>query len=235
MPHVANISPPQVLSPTVLKAMQTELHAAAATIAAWYSSLPSSRRYLLASVKVGWEAGLQYNAYYYEDGNSRVGQNASLDPNFRMNFSKGVGGGLPVLGYAAASSPMAKRAGISLKPNQTLDRDTIAAITRVYVDLLVNITIEAGVPAELIVNHVGGQNPVPQSEPMEPVIPYSAGFSSSGVPGYSWYWGPPGPSFLSAMAATNRSRWAAAEWNLRGSTQEAWYSGFTRTLNVCRA
>ena len=33
------------------------------------------------------------------------------------------------------------------------------------------------------------------------------------------------------MAAAGRTRWAAAEWNLRGKDEAAWFTGFNGTLN----
>ena len=73
-------------------------------------------------------------------------------------------------------------------PDGVLDREDIANLTRIYVNWLIEAVREAGIPTELIVNHVGGQQP---DDTAQPVIPYSAGFSREGVPGYSFYWGTP--------------------------------------------
>ena len=65
------------------------------------------------------------------------------------------------------------------------------------------------------------------------VIPYDAGFTDLGVPGYSFYWGVPSQEwFVSAMEAAGRTRWAASEWNLRGKDEEAWLRDFNGTLSV---
>jgi hypothetical protein len=83
------VAPQQnVLSPVVLAALQPKLTAMAATVARWYEALPPAKKHLLACVKVGWEAGLMYNAYYYAGGNALLQKNASDDPNVRLNFSK---------------------------------------------------------------------------------------------------------------------------------------------------
>lgn len=132
----------------------------ATAIAAWYTSLAPSEKHLLACVKVGWEAGLMLNSYYYSGGNDLVNnKNASEDPNKRFNFSSpsnGIGGGFPVLGYAAAAA-----AGLDLG-GKPLDSNTTAWLTRKYMNWVINETVVAGIPPELVVNHVGGQyKPLP--------------------------------------------------------------------------
>ena len=103
-------------------------------------------------------------AYYYPGGNDLLDQDPKGDPTSGMKFrslASGVGGGLPVLGFAAASTPAAVAAGLGLKPEQTvLSRDQVAGLTRVYVEWLAEQVVAAGVPPELVVNHVGGQQPV---------------------------------------------------------------------------
>ena len=38
--------------------------------------------------QIGWEAGVQYNAFYYPDGNERVNDpNASADAHYGLNMS----------------------------------------------------------------------------------------------------------------------------------------------------
>ena len=64
------------------------------------------------------------------------------------------------------------------------------------------------------------------------MIPFAAGFAADGVPGYSFYWGPPSDAFKSEMRSAGRTRWAAAEWNLRGHSEEEWYRDFNDTLEV---
>jgi hypothetical protein len=161
-----------ILSPAVLAASAPVIHASASVIAQWHASLAPEQKNLLASVKIGWEAGVQYNSYYYENGNARVDLPASGDPNFRMNFSLGIGGGLPILGYAAASTPAAKAAGVSVRPGQELDAEAVATITRTYINSIEAVVVSAGVPSSLVVNHVGGQQPYPNKTPLTPVIPY---------------------------------------------------------------
>lgn len=218
------VTPQQnMLSPAVLAALQPRLAAMAGKIAAWYQSLPAGLKYLLACVKVGWEAGVQYNAYYYGGGNDLVGKPASEDPTYGMDWSKGVSGGLPLLGYAAAIT-----SGM-LKDGQELTSDVIARVTAKYLSWLAGEVVAAGVPDDKVVNHAGGQQPDPSGEP---VVAYAAGFSSVGVPGYSLYWGTPSAAFLQEMKVSGRTRWAAAEWNLRGRDENEWYDDFLGTLSV---
>jgi len=37
---------------------------------------------------------------------------------------------------------------------------------------------------------------------------------------------------LAEMKAANRTRWAAAEWNLRGKNETQWFNDFNGTLSV---
>ena len=110
------------------------------------------------------------NSYYYQNGNALVNnKNASSDPNVRFNFSSpanGIGGGFPILGYAAAAS-----AGLDLG-GKPLDSNATAWLTRYYVNRIMQKTVAAGVPAELVVNHVGGQNPVGPGGKYGVVVPY---------------------------------------------------------------
>ena len=82
-----------------------------------------------------------------------VGKDPKEDPTTGLHFPSlrsGVGGGLPTLGFAAASTPAAAAAGLALKPGQTsLSRDQVAGLTRIYVELLTEIVIDAGIPEEL--------------------------------------------------------------------------------------
>ena len=39
-------------------------------IVRWYDALPAGDKYLLAGIKVGWEASIGWNAYYYPGGNA---------------------------------------------------------------------------------------------------------------------------------------------------------------------
>ena len=70
--------------------------------------------------------------------------------------------------------------------------------------------------------HFVGQNPVGSGGKYGVVIPYNAGFTDVGVPGYSFYWGVPSKWFKDEMKAAGRTRWAASEWNLRGKNEAAW-------------
>ena len=156
-----------ILSPAVLAALRPRLQAMAGAVAKWYRSLEPEEQRLLACVKVGWEAGTQYNAYYYAGGNDLFASDPRDDPTSGLKFPSvrsGVGGGLPTLGFAAASTPAAASAGLGLKPGQTsLDRNQVAGLTRVYAEWLTQTVTAAGIPADLVVNHVGGQQPFEHS------------------------------------------------------------------------
>ena len=220
--------PPQmnVLAPAVQAAVRPKLAAMAAAVAQWRAALPPERQHLLASVKIGWEAGVQYNAFYYPGGNELLSQPASRDPKTGQNFSAGVSAGVQQLGFAAAHiagvGPVAGATGSTV----ALDREQIAAITRQYIAWLSSIVVGAGVPPALVVNHVGGQVP-----PYGRTVPFAAAFDSNSTPGWSFYWGLPGDALRTEMQAAGRTRWAAAEWNLRSKDEATWREAFNGTLS----
>ena len=60
---------PEYRQPKVLAAHLEGLRALVPIIVEWQRRLPASRRGLFGGVKLGSEAGIGYNAYYYPDGN----------------------------------------------------------------------------------------------------------------------------------------------------------------------
>jgi len=212
-----------ILAPKVQAAVAPKLAAMAGAVAAWHAALPAARRYLLACVKVGWEAGVQYNSFFYPNGNTLVNEPASDDPKTGQDFKKGVAAGVQQLGFAAAHvAGLGPGAGAG---SAALDRGTIAVLTRAYIRWLSGVVVGAGVPPAKVVNHVGGQVP-----PYAATVPFAAAFDGNSTPGYSFYWGAPGPELGAEMAQAGRTRWAAAEWNLRGKDEPAWLAGFNDTL-----
>lgn len=211
-----------ILSSIVQDTLDIKIRAVTAVIAKWWNMLPDGSKYLLATVKVGWEAGLQYNAFYYENGNTLVNTNPKDDPTTGLNFSLGIGAGQPILGYAAAKS-----AGIKIEPGHKLTGQQAAILTQIYVSKLSSVVVSAGIPTEYISNHVGGQVPPYKA------VPFSAAFvnSSLGTPGWSFYWTIPQKTpLLHEMNKYNRKKWAAAEWYLRASDKQGWLSNFNNTL-----
>ena len=232
------VAPEQnILAPAVRAALAPRLSAVAGAVAGWLKGANQSvtnssggdgarRAGLLAAVKVGWEAGVQYNAFYYPGGNALVGRPPADDPTRGLDFrnaSDPLGAGLPVLGYAAAHS-----AGLDLAPTGgRLTGALVANLTATYVRWLAATVVDAGVPASFVANHVGGQVP-PYA-----AVPFEAAFAdATTTPGWSFYWDKPGDvaPLVAAMARANRTGWAAAEWRLPGADEASWLANFNATL-----
>lgn len=200
------VSPQQNFhSPKVMAAYKLALRTVIPVITKWYNSLPAEEKYLLAGIKVGWEASIGWNAYYYPGGNAFATiANHSGDPCHcpaghlppctattigaacHLNKSApGAAWGMQQLGYAAATSAGLTPSG----PNGTLSRADIAALVQMY---LGNITAEVkalGFPLEKLFTHLGGtmvdtscELPDPSKcdpDKSSPHIPFSAGITGS--------------------------------------------------------
>ena len=105
---------PNIASPAVVAAHLQGLRALVPIMVEWQRRLPPSRQWLFGGVKVGWEAGIGYNAYYYPDGNRYYEQwphDPSHDPTNSLVPAKGLSGGVCQLGYAAVKSAGFKERG----------------------------------------------------------------------------------------------------------------------------
>ena len=118
------------------------VQAAAQQIATWAAQGNNSD--LLAGVKIGWEAGIGYNAYYYPHGNAIYQQyptTSSHDPTNGLNETAGIAAGLVQLGYAAAASSGWHSGG------PPLTRWDIGNLTNMYLANLTALAVRAGVPS----------------------------------------------------------------------------------------
>ncbi len=220
---------PNIASPRVVAAHLEGVRALAPIIAEWQGRLPAARKWLFGGVKLGWEAGIGYNAYYYPDGNRYYEQwphDWSHDPTNSLVPAKGLSGGVCQLGYAAVKS-----AGI--KDRGEITREDIARVTQLYLQNLCRAGHEAGLPRNSVFTHQGGTYP-----PWEKHLPFWPAFNDCSSPGWSFYQGGPdeaGP-LEAEMKAAGRQRWAATEWWWGGPTAAEWEDHFRRTLSFrdCR-
>jgi len=220
---------PNIASPTVVAVHLDALRALVPIIVQWQRHLPASRRWLFGGLKLGWEAAIGYNAYYYPDGNRYYDQSprdSSRDPTNSLLLARGLSGGLCQLGYAAV-----KTAGIN--DHGEITREDIAKVTQQYLDRLCRVTHELGLPRESVFTHQGGNY-----APWDKHLPFWPAFNRWSSPGWSFYnVGPREAGPLDAeMKAARRQRWAAAEWWWGGATADAWEDHFRRTLSFqdCR-
>jgi hypothetical protein len=220
---------PNIASPRVLAAHLAGLRALVPIITEWQRRLPTSRKWLFGGVKLGWEAGIGYNAYYYPDGNryfEQWPQDQSHDPTNSLVPARGLSCGVAQLGYAAVTS-----AGI--KDRGEITREDIARVTQGYLEVLCRAAHELGLPSEFVFTHQGGT-----AEPWEQHLPFWPAFNDWSCPGWSFYGLDPraaGP-LDTQMIAAGRQRWAACEWWWGGSTAAEWADHFQRTLSFrdCR-
>ncbi len=220
---------PNIASPRVMAAHLEGLRALVPIIVEWQRHLPLGRKWLFGGVKLGWEASIGYNAYYYPNGNcyyERWPRDSSHDPTNSLVLTQGLSGGVCQLGYAAV-----KTAGI--RDHGQITRDDIATVTRIYLETLCRAAHELGLPCEALFTHQGGTY-----APWDKHLPCWPAFNRWSSPGWSVYnAGPREAGPLEAeMKAAQRHRWAAAEWWWGGANAAEWEDHFRRTLSFrdCR-
>ncbi len=224
------VAPAQNLaSPRVINEQLTGLRTLLPIITNWYQSLPADKRWLFGGVKVGWEAGVGYNAYYYPNGNQYLEQwphDWSHDPKHLLHPARDLAGGASQSGYAAVLMS-------GLKDHGKVSRDDIARVTGNYLELLCREANASGLPPELVFTHQGGNY-----EPWEKHLPFWPAINRWSTPGWSFYGLDPRtpPSLAKDMETAGRQQWAACEWWWGGADAAAWEDHFRRTLSFkdCR-
>ena len=216
-------------SPAVLEAHKEALGELLPVIEAWRDRLPPDRQWLLGGVKLGHEAGVGVNAFYYPDGNRYIEEypdDPSHDPDYGYDRDKGWHGGLQPIGYAAVKQ-------LGLKPSGDLTRDDIADVTHAYLQSLCEVAHECGLPRRLVFTHQGGTY-----APWDKHVPFRAAFNDYSLSGYSFYWTDPAQAQGLGAELDRRgdARWAAVEWWWGGGNVEEWKDHFRRTLRFkdCR-
>ena len=209
-----------VASPQVIAAHQDVLRKLLPRIAAWWQSLPPEKKYLLGGVKLGHEASIGINAWYYPRGNELADRPAAEDPVHGLHFEKGWHGGVQPIGYAAVATAGLKRSG-------ELDRDDIARVTGDYLAMLCGEARTAGLPPDKVYTHQGGTY-----APWEKTLPWWPAFNADATPGWSFYF--TDPAAAAGLGDTLDSRgsgsWAAVEWWWQGTDEASWRDHFERTL-----
>lgn len=224
------VAPAQnILSPQVLEATLTPMRVLLQQIDEWRRALPPEKAFLFGGVKLGWEASVGYNAFYYGDGNrweEEFPADESHDPVQGLEAAKGLSGGVAQIGFAAASTAGIRREG-------TLTREDIGQVVQRYLGLMAKTAAEVGLPSGKVYVHQGGT-----LEPFELHLPFSAAFNDWSIPGWSIYWKGPGEmeALDAAMARAGRSQWGAVEWLWPGQDAAAWADHFLQTFQFrdCR-
>lgn len=220
---------PNIASPKVMAAHLDGLSALVPIIAEWQRRLPAPRRWLFGGVKLGSEAGIGYNAFYYPDGNRYYEQwphDWSHDPTNGLALPKGLSGGVCQLGYAAVTSA-------GLKNHGEITREDIGRVTQQYLEKLCRRAHELGLPREVLFTHQGGTY-----DPWEEHLPFWPAFNRWSLPGWSFYHGGPREAapLEAEMKAAGWERWAASEWWWGAANAADWEQHLRSTLSFrdCR-
>jgi hypothetical protein len=219
---------PNIESPRVLAEHWKAYDLLIPIVVEWYRSLPPERRYLLGGVKVGWEASINVNAFYYTNGNAvfeRRPNDPSQDPTERDRAQGWTFGQTP-LGYAAVSTAGIKRSG-------TLEKQDIEKVVHRYLQRMARQVADRGVPRSLIFTHQGGNY-----EPWDRHLSFWPAINEHSVPGWSFYSHDPAESgsLATELASAGREQWAAVEWWRGSGTVAGWKERFEKTLRFrkCR-
>lgn len=193
----------------------------------WGDGLPSDRQYLFPGVKIGWEASVGINAYYYPGGNSyleRYPNDSSHDPKEGMDMAKDFAGGLAPLGYAALTSLGWKHDG----PVTLMDQERI---TRDYLEFLASCCHQVGLPRNRVFTHAGGQY-----QPWRLHYSHDVAINNESYPGWSLYFRSPenAGDLGGSLGKARLLDWCAAEWLPAANTAEEWRDAIDNTLGFLR-
>lgn len=196
-------------------------------VLAWYRSLPPGQRDLFGGLKLGWEASINVNAFYYPNGNAIFEahpNDASGDPNDHDAAKGWTFGHRPPLGYAAVSTAGVRRAG-------ELTKADIERVVQQYLERLARAAVERGVPKEWVFTHQGGTY-----APWEEHLSFRPAINAYSVPGWSFYSHDPAEcgSLAADLKAAGREEWAASEWWRGGPDVATWRARFEATLRFKR-
>jgi hypothetical protein len=217
---------PNIASPRFLAEHWKQYDVLIPILLEWYRGLPEDRKHLFGGVKVGWEASINVNAYYYADGDRLLERNptdASGDPRGHDPTKGWTFGNVP-LGYAAVFTS-------GLKQRGELTKEDLEKVVYEYLRRCSYEVNRRGLPAHLIFTHQGGTY-----APWEKHMSFNPAINELSIPGWSFYSHDPADcgSLRSDLAAAGRRQWAASEW-WRGAADEAgWFERFERTLTFER-
>ena len=172
---------PNLASPALINATRAALTTAIGAIRTWFEACTSdAQRSLLVGVKLGEEVDVAANFYFYKGGNELVNASESNDPTHGPDWSKGLFGGLPAMGYNALQTLGIRTAG------GVPTRREITAAVQHYFSRIIQACTQAW-PAlrhnGLLVAHAGHVG-----DPL--LIEWSAPMVNPAMPGYSFYFGP---------------------------------------------
>lgn len=171
---------PNLASPKLLNVTCEALAIAIQSIREWWEKSTEDGRSLLVGLKLCEEADVGANYYYYKNGNTLRNGTSRSDPTHGPDWSLGLFGGLPALGYN-----MLQTLGIRSSGGPPTRKEITAGV-RHYFKSIIDACVQAWPALQtngLLVAHAGHV-----SDPL--LIEWSAPMVQPAIPGYSFYFGP---------------------------------------------
>ena len=223
---------PNFASAAFREAAAASVSPLAARLAAWYRTLPTGKKWLLASVRATQELWIGTNYYYYDGGNALAGQSPKRDP------TGGPGGRAVQLGYAAVCGSGSGGAGCSGSVGSALTPSQLDAVVSSFAGFAAQVLLDAGLPRSRVFVHTGtyfGGAPVCASNCV--FNSPQAALVSAASPAWSPYGGETlaanAVGLSEALTELSGAAWGAAEWLPffdGGHAQADWAAALDGTL-----
>ncbi len=218
--QVRVLPPPNFMSPPYRKACHDEMKILIPLILEWWGRLPEENKSLLIGIKLGWESAIGVNSFYYPDGNARLDQPESRDPQTELKGELVPDRGVTAIGYAAVRTAQLADSGL-------LQEAHLAEIVRRHVDDLCSLAAGLGVPREKLFTHVGGWK--------DEELLYETALNRYSCPGWSFYRyagdATKDKGVQKALEKSDAPFWAAVEWMLMEKKDSAdWRQAIDHTL-----
>ncbi len=218
---------PNLASPRFRAASRQQLTRLVAVLKQWRDGLPPGKRGLFPGVKIGWEASVGINSYYYPSGNAyleKYPQDSSHDPQTGLDMRKDFAGGLAPLGYASLTSQRRQHPG----PVTLADQERITAD---YLAYLARVCRQAGLSREQLWTHAGGQY-----APWALHYSHRVAINPDSLPGWSLYGVDPAEAgdLGASLTTAHLDDWCAAEWLPNTKTAAQWTAAYEKTLTFRR-
>ena len=215
---------PNLASRRFRQASRQSLTGLIAILKQWRDRLPPEKSGLFPGVKIGWEASVGINSYYYPGGNAYLENSPndpSYDPQAGLDMDKDFAGGLTPLGYAALTSKGWQHPG----PVTLADQERI---TSGYLAFLARVCRQAGLPRGQVWTHAGGQY-----APWALHYSHRVAINPDSRPGWSLYGHAPAEAgdLGDSLTQAGLEDWCAAEWLPGAVTAAQWTDAYEKTLS----
>ena len=218
---------PNWFSPAYQNAVKERMSKFLKLTAAWYSSLPKNKKYLLGGVKITGELGFGINNWYYKNGNDFYDKPVSSDPSEGIDMKVMPSRGVGQIGYAALTYSGIKTSG------EILPEDIYELEWR-FARFIADAAQGYGIPRELLFTHAGGVGD-----------DLAAAVQSNTCPSWSFYWDeaidPAGTDsgkekIFKYLEQSDAPYWGGAEWNIGDQPKTVWEKALKNFYSIkgCR-